>query len=696
MNQHTIIRFGLSLVLIALAVLHASGHMRITPLDRLDAFLYDSRLIASLPNTKDHRVIVVDLDEESLAEIGRWPWSRDQLAQMMDNLFDKYHVKVVGFDVLFAEPDSSSGLPVLEQLRQTELGENPAFRDALDQLRPSLQYDRRFAESLQNRQVVLGFAASDVPGLVGALPAPLMPSTHPQVRKINLVERQGITGNLEILQNAAPAGGFFDNALVDEDGIFRRMPLIYVHDGQVYESLSLAMIRLSMGSPDVHFSFADGDATELEAIEVGDIRIPVDQNAAALVPYRGEYGSFNYVSAADIIKGRADPAIIADSFALLGSTAAGLMDLRATPVSNVYPGVEVHANILSGMLSGYFKQSPGYRIGFEAIVLTLFGLALALLLSRLGALMGVVAVVVALAAAAALNWMAWTSLNLSLPLASQLVLIILLFMFHTSYAFFVEARGRRRLGQMFGQYVPPEIVEEMDAKSDLDFGLEGENRHMSVLFSDVRGFTTLSENMDPKQLTTLMNTMLTPMTGVIHKNRGTIDKYMGDAIMAFWGAPLNDPEHATHAVEAGLGMIESLDVINAEFDRRGWPNIKVGVGVNTGSMNVGNMGSEFRMAYTVLGDAVNLGSRLEGLTKFYGALFVVSESTKAEAPGFVYRELDKVKVKGKDEPVAIFEVVGREGQVDEATTSAIKRYQNALKLYRRQQWDQAEINFASL
>lgn len=264
-----------------------------------------------------------------------------------------------------------------------------------------------------------------------------------------------------------------------------------------------------------------------------------------------------------------------------------------------------------------------------------------------------------------------------------------------TYGFFIESRGKRQLAHLFGQYIPPELVDEM-SKSPAQFSLDGESREMTVLFSDVRGFTTISEGMDPKQLTQLMNALLTPMTRVIHKNRGTIDKYMGDAIMSFWGAPLTDSEHARHALYAALEMITELKIIQADFSARGWPEVNIGIGLNTGVMNVGNMGSEFRMAYTVLGDAVNLGSRLEGLTRKYGVNIIVSESTSNSIPELVFRELDLVRVKGKKEPVAIFEPVGHKNDLDRSVTSELTSYEQALGIFRSQNWDRAEVDFFKL
>ncbi|MFA6178278.1 MAG: adenylate/guanylate cyclase domain-containing protein [Candidatus Methylopumilus sp.] len=334
-------------------------------------------------------------------------------------------------------------------------------------------------------------------------------------------------------------------------------------------------------------------------------------------------------------------------------------------------------------------------MGAEFVMLLLVGLLLAILLPVLNPLLATALTTGVFIFAVIFNLLVWQFANLVLPLASLLLMVSLMYVLNMSYGFFVESRGKRQLAGLFGQYVPPELVDEM-AKDPEAFSLEGESRELTVLFSDVRGFTTISEGLDPKQLTQLMNEFLTPMTHVIHHNRGTIDKYMGDAIMAFWGAPLVDNNHAKHALQAAMGMMKSLDELQKQFVAKGWPAIKIGVGLNTGMMTVGNMGSEFRMAYTVMGDAVNLGSRLESLTKNYGVYIIVSEFTKAKVPEYLYRELDIVRVKGKDEPVAIFEPICEVGQEDKATKDELKLYRETLKLYRAQSWDLAEMQFINL
>jgi adenylate cyclase len=317
------------------------------------------------------------------------------------------------------------------------------------------------------------------------------------------------------------------------------------------------------------------------------------------------------------------------------------------------------------------------------------GLALALWLPVLTPMHAMLVTLTALFLAVGMNLGLFQFAHIVLPLASVLLMILFIFTFNMAYGFLVEARGRRQITGLFGQYVPPELVDEM-SKDPEKFSMEGESREMTVLFTDVRGFTTISEGLDPKALSLLMNEFLTPLTELIYKHRGTIDKYMGDCIMAFWGAPLADAAHARHGVLAGLEMQQALKELQPHFRSRNWPEIRIGVGVNTGRMSVGNMGSRIRLAYTVMGDAVNLASRLEGITKEYGADIIVGEDTKNAVPDVLFRETDRVRVKGKDTAVAIFEPLGLESEVTQEVRDRVAFFHEALALYRKQEWEMAE------
>jgi adenylate cyclase len=698
-------RIVLGLLVVAVFVANAARWLDVRAIDALESIAYDVRLKLTMPGTVDPRVVVVDIDEKSLSEIGRWPWPRHRMAELLDALFDRYKVAVVGFDVTFPERDESSGLGVLETLARTELKDVPGFQSTLAAIAPRLQFDAVFAEHLKGRPVILGYYFSnagveDGKGLrQGVIPAPVLPAGSFKGRNVEFTRFPGYGGNLPELQAAAAGAGHFTPA-TDSDGVHRRVPILAEFDGAYYEPLSLAVVRLLLQSPKVVPGFpSDTVLTRnypgLEWVEAGPVRIPVDEKANVLVPYRGPERSFPYVSAADVLAKRAPDATLKDRIVLVGTTAPGLQDLRSTPVAPLYAGVEIHANLIGGMLDGTIKQKPPYVIGAEVTLLLLAGLTLAFGLPLLNPMRATIGTAVVLVAVCAVNVLVWSHGNLVLPLASGLLMLLLLYGLNMSWGYFVESRAKRKITGRFGQYVPPEIADEMSRNPDR-FSMEGESRELSVLFSDVRGFTTISEGLDPKALSQLMNAYLTPMTQVIHAQRGTIDKYMGDAIMAFWGAPVADGDHAKHAVLAGMEMQRRLTALEAEFRARGWPPLKIGVGVNTGRMSVGNMGSEVRVAYTVMGDAVNLASRLESITKRYGVTMLVGDATRAAVPDIVFREVDRVRVKGKDEPVSIHEPIGPREAIDKDTAAGLKLFQQMLKAYRSQDWDVAELHLLNL
>ena len=700
LKRHAL-RLALSLAIVVLFALNTVGVVDLAMVSRVENFAYDQRIRWTMPNTQDKRIVIVDIDEKSLQDLGHWPWGRDVLAGLMDQLFDHYKIDTLGFDVVFAEADNSSGLSALATLGQTTLRDNPGYQDALSKLKTSLDYDARFANSLKNRQVALGYYFRHQQGQVGStgqLPPPLFAKGAFNPAAVGAVQADAFTANLTSLQTSALAGGFFNaSPLVDADGVFRRVSLIQQHDGQLYETLALAVARLALRESQVKLNYADGQENyfALESMQLGPRRIPVDIDVGALIPYRGRAGSYPYVSATDVLKGKVPPAVLNGAIVLVGTTAPGLQDLRSAPVGEVYPGVEAHANLLAGILDGTIKERPAYTLGLELLLLVVSGLVLALVLPALSPLWSTAVGVSFMGAWLAANLYAWQQGNLVLPLAPLLLMMDAQYLFAMAYGFFIESRGKRQLSGLFGQYVPPELVGEM-AKDPGAYSLAGESRELTVLFSDVRGFTTISEGLSPTELTDLMNQYLSPMTKVIHHHKGTIDKYMGDAIMAFWGAPVADKQHAEHAVQAALDMIADLKNLQAGFKARGWPPVLIGVGLSTGEMTVGNMGSSFRMAYTVMGDAVNLGARLEGLTRVYGVDIIVSEVTKNQAPTFVYRELDRVRVKGKNLPVVIFEPICAIGHEDTSRDEELRLYDQALAAYRQQDWGTAQTALVTL
>jgi adenylate cyclase len=675
-------------IIIALFFLgHTIEKIEIPLLDKVNNILYDFRLSQTTVNTVDPRIVILDIDEKSLAQEGRWPWSRDKLSYLVDILFDYYQIKVLGFDMVFAEPDTSSGLNLLEKLGQNQLAQNEQYQTVIESIKPQLNYDLAFANSLQNRSVVMGYVFNNEKTTPSDSLLPKHASTLSLQPSLNLFESSSYSANLAVIQNAAKSAGYFNNVTVDSDGSFRRVPLLMSFQDKVYESLSLAMLRKFYDDIPLGFQFGEGyvDGARLEAIRVATSNIPVTSQAVALVPYRGPYGSFEYISVTDVLNGIIEPETLNGKLVLLGTSAAGLLDMRTTPVGKVFPGVEVHANLLSGMLDNSFKSRPEFVLAIEFIALSILSALIILLYPRLSSISSAVMFALLLSIIVSTNFYLWQHLKLDTFLATPILLLFILFSVQLFFGYFLETRKRNKLGRIFGQYIPAELVSDM-SKTEHDYSLKGESKEMTVLFSDVRGFTTISENLSPEDLCVLINEVLTPITHVIHQNHGTIDKYIGDAVMAFWGAPLDNGNHALDAVKAALAFKPVIEQINKEFEPKGWPRIDLGIGLNTGPMNVGNMGSEFRMAYTVMGDSVNLGSRLEGLTKQYGCDIIVSEFTQQQTPEVAYLELDRVRVKGKLEPVTIYEPIALYDTLTQEQQTMMRKHKEVLDLYYQREW----------
>ena len=682
-------------ILTTLLVLgHISGLYELPYIDQIEDILYDTRVRLTAPGGVDDRIVIIAIDEASLEEHGHWPFTREKFAQMMYNLWG-YGVAVVTFDVLFAERDESADVDLLRALASGE--EDRAFRERLDQLEPQLDRDRLFADAMAAGPTILGYyfdTNEDTAFRAGELPYPAFELHESMMKAVYLPQGAGYTSVLPVLMEAAYSAGFINNPLIDPDGVVRRTPLLHEFELGVYESLSLATAATFLNDITLPI-FVDastwmGDYPPLEGLELAGRPIPIDPQGAVLVPYRGPAGSFPYISIGDVISGRVeDPDRLQGRIALIGGTAPGMEDLRTTPFGSIYPGVEVHANVIAGILDGNFRWEPAYTAAAEMITVTVFGLLTALLLPLLSPLVSTVVTVVITAAALGVNYYMWEVELHVLPLALTLYTLLAIYTINMLFGYLFETRARSHMDNLFGQYVPPDLVREMSRDPE-NYSLASQKRELSVLFTDIRGFTSISEGLDADELSQLMDEYLTPMTRIVHETEGTIDKYIGDAVMAFWGAPVFHPHHADLAVTAGMRMLKALEELNVSFQAKGWPEVKIGVGVNTGMMSVGNMGSKFRRAYTVLGDAVNLGSRLEGITKQYGVAFLVSEETAHSAGRFHYREIDRVRVKGKAKPVTILEPLGLEEEMTEEQLERERQFGHFLFLYRSQSWDAAE------
>ena len=706
MRQH-LARILLGLAITFFFIGHAARLYEVGFIHQLDDIIYDARLRLTMLGKGDPRIVILDIDEKSLGEIGRWPWSRNVMAQLMDKLFDKYGVAMVGFDVVWAERDTSSGMEVLDALAQGDLKDAGAFQSAYRRLRGALDFDSMFAASLKGRPVVLGyyFNSDEKAVKANAIPAPVLPKGTFAGRNIVFATWKGYTGNLPAyLENASAAGHF--NPRVDDDGVSRRVPMLLEYAGAYYEPLSLAMLRtliaIEKGSlPAVEPVFppdqvGSGKYAGMEWIRAGRYSIPVDNEAAALIPYHGPKGTFAYLSLVDILNDQVKPGQLQGKIAIIGTTAPGLQDLRSSPVDSVFPGVEIHANMLAGMLAQNLKQRPAYMLGAEVLLLLIGGVALSFLIPLLSAVWATVAAAVGVVLITGFNFLVWSKADLVLPLATSILMVAFLYTMGMAYGYFVESRSKRQFTELFGQYVPPELVDQM-ATDPEKYTMEPKAAELTILFSDVRGFTGISETLKPEELREYMNTYLTEMSAIIRsKHHGTLDKYIGDAIMAFWGAPVDDAQHARNAVLAAVAMQRKCKDLNEKFAARGWPRLKIGVGINSGVVRVGDMGSQVRRAYTVLGDAVNVASRLEGRTKHYGVSILVGEATRKAIQDVVFREIDRIKVKGRDEPVTVYEPLKLESKADEEMREELRLWNQTLRAYRAQQWDQADVGLLNL
>jgi adenylate cyclase len=719
--QRHAFRTLVGLLLVIIAGVNGLSDASLGLVRTLNNLIYDTQIRLSAQATADHQIVILDIDERSLGspKLGRWPWSRDKLATLLDRLFHDYGTKIVAFDVVFAEPDNSSGLSKLRDLAKTSLRGSIDFQQTLTQISKDLDYDQRFANALRGRPVILGYyfnAASGTP-TSGELPFPVMLEEDFKGVYADMPTWGGFGSNLSRFVPVAVSSGHF-NPIVDSDGLVRRVPLLVKYEKDYYESLALAIARLNDGLKFVGSAgelrlppigvapraseddLTNGRFPTLDTVTIGTKRIPTDSSANVLVPYRGGPKTFKYISLVDVLEGREPKESLAGKIAIVGTTAPGLVDLRATPMSGIYPGVEVHANVASALISddpsAVLKALPADQKLYELLSLLIVGTLLAILMPLLSPVVAATVFgvgIFGLIGAAHLLWQGGTVF----PVASLLLTLMALYLWNAGYGYFVESRQKRQFTSLFGQYVPPELVKKM-AEDPEKYSMKGRKETLTVLFSDVAGFTSISEQLSPTDLADFINEYLTAMSSIIRDHGGTLDKYIGDAIMAFWGAPIEDPGHAARAVKAALAMQAKVDELNKTFAMRGWPSLRVGIGLSTGPMTVGDMGSQVRRAYTVMGDAVNLGSRLEGLTRMYANGILCGEETYLASAGeFVFREIDLVRVKGKDVPVRIYEPLGEQG------TSTVNEmfkplgdWGVCLNLYRKALWSDAKAILSKL
>jgi adenylate cyclase len=674
--------FGLFLIVVLLTI-------RIwdpPPLEELRLRSFDLYQSISPRSSSVRPVVIVDIDEASVSAYGQWPWPRTMLADLLTRLYEWQSV-AIAFDVIFPEPDRSSPDQAVKHFRNVD----EATRATLSRL-PS--NDDIFAEAIGRGRVVVGQSGTATMNLpadekppetgfatMGPDPAPYL-VTFPHVLR-----------NLPQLEQAAAGRGLF-SIRTERDGIVRRVPVVMKAGDQLVPALTLDLLRVATGSAAI---LIRTDQSGVRSVAVPGLELPTDQNGRVWVHF-SPHDMTRYVSAKDILNGTAAPEKIAGKLVLLGTSAIGLLDVKTTPVHSAMPGVEVHAQLLEAALTNSLLFSPGSATVIEMLTAIIVGAILALLAPSARALTLFVIAVVAVSLFTASSWILYSQYQMLFDATFPLIVTLSVYMSLVLIGYFREQLDRQRIRSAFAHYLSPSLVEQL-ANSAQSLVLGGEERNMTVMFTDVRDFTAISETYkdDPRGLTTLMNRFLTPLTNAIIARTGTIDKYMGDAIMAFWNAPLPDPSQESNACHAALDMLARVDELNRIREREAsaagtrFIPIRMGIGINTGRCTVGNMGSDLRFQYTVMGDSVNLASRLEGQTKVYGLSIIIGSRTAvAIASEFALLEMDLIRVKGKTEPEVIYTILGRADIAQTAEFKALQHsWENVLVSYRKQDWSGA-------
>jgi adenylate cyclase len=657
------------------------------PVEELRVRIFDSfQRIEPRAKLAKSPVTIVDIDEASLAKLGQWPWSRTRIADMITNL-TRLGAVVIAFDVVFAEPDRLNPAIVADSMRYID----EVTRSRLREL-PS--NDQVLADAVKRSRVVLGETglASVVSDLDKTLPVTGVATLGEDPERF-LFDFPGLLRNVHVLEEAAAGRGLI-TIKTERDGIIRRVPMMLRAQGTTMPSLSFEILRLVTGTPTI---IIRSEKEGIKSVALRGLELPTDRNGQLWIHFARQDPSI-YVSAADVLDDSVPPEKIRGKLVLIGTSAVGLNDIKTTPVSPAMPGVEIHAQVLEAALTKSLLSRPAYGLVLEFGVALLLGVLVIAFAPGLGpiTLFAVGALFASLLIGA--SWYFYTQQRVLIDFTYPLLSTTAIYLTLIFTSFVREQAQRRQIRSAFGQYLSPALVEQL-AQSPEKLVLGGEEREMTIMFSDVRGFTTISETYkhDPQGLTKLMNRFLTPLTNAILARKGTIDKYMGDAIMAFWNAPLEDKEHQLNACAAAVDMLDQIDALNREREREAQEGghvylpLNVGVGLNTGACVVGNMGSDLRFDYSVLGDSVNLASRLEGQTKEYGFPIVVGSRTAlAVKDKFAILELDFIMVKGKKEPEVIYAIAGRE---DTAQSERFQRLRNLtiemLACYRSRDWDGA-------
>ncbi len=645
------------------------------------------------------KIVIVDVDEKSIGELGRWPWNRSIMAETIRKLHNEYNVKTILFDMIFAEPDPFTQF--CEELT-TNIKENLGIEsDALK----CEDNDQQLADAISEaKDVVLGYYLSNIEEVDEETEKEnreyfesrcLSTSFLGDPEICNIPEYENAIPNIDKIRNASEYMGFF-TIEPDNDGMFRRVPLVLKYKNEYYPSLSLMGLSVFLNKPIIAQMGEDllYNEGKCVSIKLGDEEIPMnpsEDKTMYLINYYGPGRTFKYISLSDVFFGRAAKSQLEGRLVIIGVSALGIYDRRPIAFDSEFPGVELHANVIENILQRDFLVRMPFYMYLEALAILFLGIIISLLLSKTRLQYGIIGSFILIISYFLIIYLLFTKgyyTKLTICTSEMLLLIIII----STFRYITEEKEKGKIRKAFSYYVTKQVVDEI-MKDINQLKLGGEKRLMTVFFSDIRGFTTISEKLPPEILVNLLHEYLNPMTEIIFKYNGTLDKYMGDGIMAIFGAPLYTPDHAINCTKASLEMLDVLKNLKEDWQKRGLPEINIGIGINTGEMVVGNMGSRIKFEYTAIGDQVNLGSRLEGTNKEYGTNIIASEGTVRHLDNkFIVRELDFIRVKGKKEPVRIFEVIG-DKSIFKEIPKWISTFEEGLGLYRAQKFDGAKIKF---
>jgi adenylate cyclase len=636
--------------------------------NRLRDFLFKVR--GNIDTTQN--VIIVDIDEKSLKHLGQWPWSRNKIATVLENLVNN-EAAIIGFDVVFAEVDNSSPHRVFE-----------TFNVKKDNV-PN--YDAILAQTIGQTPTILGylFELEDKPHINKT--APNIPGIIINKRNDYLIEAHGTILNTQLIQNSAYSSGFFNN-IPDDSGIIRSVPLVINYDNSNYTSLALEIMRIITQTQTVR---VNSDDDGIYSVTLKDIEIPTDRHGRMQVNFRGGRNSFEYYSALDIYNNTIDKEKIKNKIVLIGTSAVGLLDLRAMPFDSVYPGVEVHANIIDNIIAGDFISKDAWIDGFNIPLIFLLSFIIVYLIKKAPFSFNPIISIVFLIAVVYGAYILMFDYGIVVNIIFPLLTVVLSSIIATMLDYFYEIKQEEAIKKKFASKVSQGVMENLLQNID-DQTFQAEEKEITVFFSDIRSFTNISEQMgSAKDLIDFLNEYMDPMSNIITEYEGTIDKYIGDAIMAYWNAPANVQNHADKALQASLKQLRSLKQLNEKLKETNQPYIDIGIGLNTGLAVVGEMGSQGRSDYTVIGDSVNLGARLESLCKYYNSKINISNFVKAQLKEeYIFRFLDLVTVKGKAEPIEIWQVIEEE---TEHLREELEHYHKAVELYQQGLFKEALVLF---